>query len=84
VYLFIKASASQASLDAYRMPPRLLRCADRAWRAAKREEATVEPSKFELDVRRVLGLININTVELKARPHLLSPSPLSLRPIPAG
>jgi hypothetical protein len=76
VYLFIRASANTANLDAYRMPQQLLAEADKTWRRAKREEARASPTEFDLDVKRVLGLLDYKPVHLKVLRHALCTCPL--------
>lgn len=67
VYMFIRASANTINLDAYRMPQRLLTESDKAWRLKKREESRDTPTKFDLDVKRVLGLLQFKDVQMKVR-----------------
>jgi hypothetical protein len=65
VYMFIRASANTINLDAYRMPQRLLTESDKAWRLKKREESRQSPTEFDLDVKRVLGLLQFKDVQMK-------------------
>eukprot|EP00892_Ulva_mutabilis_P008362 jgi/Ulvmu1/5899/UM026_0020.1 len=67
VYLFIRASASSANLEAYHMPHLLLQEADRAWRRTKREESRQALNEFEVDVKRIVSsMLDIKPVEPKA------------------
>ena len=77
VYMFIRASANTINLDAYRMPQRLLSESDKAWRQKKREESREPPTEFDLDVKRVLGLLQFKQVDTKVRP----PHPRHAAPI---